>query len=67
MTEPGVASPCVKVCTLDASGTLCTGCFRTLEEIGLWPGLSNDERRRIIAELRARRARYASGTNDPGD
>lgn len=29
-------SPCVNVCQLDASKNYCTGCFRTLTEIGEW-------------------------------
>jgi predicted Fe-S protein YdhL (DUF1289 family) len=41
---------------LDASGTFCTGCFRTLDEIAAWGLLETEERRRVLAALPARRA-----------
>ena len=44
-------SPCVKICALDAETGLCTGCGRSLEEIGAWLNLSDQERRRIMAAL----------------
>jgi len=36
-----IESPCIRVCTLDATGELCLGCFRTLEEIGSWAAYSD--------------------------
>ncbi len=48
------STPCVSVCTLDAAGRLCLGCGRTLEEIGAWPALSENERRAIMARLSTR-------------
>ncbi len=47
-------SPCTKVCMLDASGTICVGCKRTVEEIAMWGALSDAQRARIMAELAAR-------------
>ncbi len=49
--EP-VASPCVNVCVLN--GEHCMGCFRTLDEIGRWGMMTQDERRAIMAALPAR-------------
>ena len=49
-----VTSPCTKVCTIDPRSRLCLGCGRTLDEIGRWMSLSEDERQRIMAELRQR-------------
>jgi predicted Fe-S protein YdhL (DUF1289 family) len=51
-----VESPCNKVCVIDAACGLCIGCGRTLAEIGGWISMTADERRRIMAELPARRA-----------
>ena len=51
-----VPSPCVSVCVLDASGRTCIGCFRTLDEIAAWGTLDSDAKRRIVAELPARKA-----------
>lgn len=55
MTEPAsrlesVESPCVGVCTLDASG-LCVGCRRSAAEIGRWLAMSPRERREIMDAL----------------
>jgi predicted Fe-S protein YdhL (DUF1289 family) len=49
-----VATPCVKVCTLDAAAGICLGCGRTLGEIERWLRMGDDERARIMAELPAR-------------
>ena len=51
-----VPSPCVSICELDASGHTCMGCFRTLDEIAAWRTLDAAEKRRILAELPARKA-----------
>jgi hypothetical protein len=50
-----VASPCVSICTLDVTGDYCTGCYRTLDEIGHWARYSPDEKRAVIAMLPERR------------
>jgi predicted Fe-S protein YdhL (DUF1289 family) len=52
--ESPIASPCVKVCTLDAAAGVCRGCGRTLVEIELWTRMSDAERRAIIEQLPAR-------------
>jgi uncharacterized protein len=51
-----IDTPCNKVCVIDAACGLCIGCGRTLAEIGGWITLTADDRRRIMAELPARRA-----------
>jgi predicted Fe-S protein YdhL (DUF1289 family) len=52
------STPCIRVCTLDPETGLCEGCGRTREEIGNWFRMTEEERRRIMAELpdRMRRA-----------
>jgi predicted Fe-S protein YdhL (DUF1289 family) len=52
-----IATPCVKVCIVDGASSLCLGCYRTLEEIGGWSGLTDDQRAEIMADLPARRDR----------
>ena len=49
-------TPCVKICQLDRTQLLCSGCGRTLEEIAGWTSLSDDQRRHIMAELPQRLA-----------
>jgi uncharacterized protein len=50
-----IESPCVKVCTLDARSGLCLGCGRTIDEIAQWAGMSDEQRKRVMAALPGRR------------
>jgi predicted Fe-S protein YdhL (DUF1289 family) len=42
-------SPCVRICKVDDSGTYCVSCFRTLQEIGTWQWMTEEEQARTIA------------------
>ncbi|OJT96235.1 MAG: DUF1289 domain-containing protein [Alphaproteobacteria bacterium 65-7] len=44
-------SPCVKICTYDAASGLCSGCGRTLAEIGGWAAMTDDQRRAVMEDL----------------
>jgi len=54
--QPGVAvpSPCQGVCRLDERSGLCAGCLRTLNEIGAWSRLSDDDKLVVWARLATR-------------
>ncbi len=54
-------SPCIKICDIDPVTRLCTGCARTLDEIALWPRLSDAQRKHIMALLPARRQMHPAG------
>lgn len=54
-------SPCVAVCALDVRAGLCTGCGRTLAEIGEWAGATAERQCAILALLPERMARLAAG------
>jgi predicted Fe-S protein YdhL (DUF1289 family) len=56
--NPPVWSPCIKVCFVDPREEICVGCFRTLEELGRWTKMSDDEREAVKPLLEARRAAY---------
>ncbi len=59
MQEPAIsaiASPCVRVCRLDAAGT-CLGCLRTLDEIGAWSRMDEARRLRIMEVVLPERQR----------
>ena len=43
--EGPVPSPCICVCTMDPATGLCLGCYRTLDEIAAWSGLSDSDKR----------------------
>ncbi|WP_373081481.1 DUF1289 domain-containing protein [Zhongshania sp.] len=45
--EKPVASPCISVCALDEYD-ICTGCYRSLQEIGDWSELSNMAKREVV-------------------
>ena len=47
-----MGSPCTKKCALDSSGTHCTGCGRSLEDIKKWAAYSDAERQRIVNGLK---------------
>ncbi|MEX0369988.1 MAG: DUF1289 domain-containing protein [Tateyamaria sp.] len=46
-----IESPCVQICVIHPETRLCTGCARSIDEIGAWSRMSPDERRSIMAEL----------------
>lgn len=48
-------SPCVEVCSFDYGRGLCTGCLRTLNEIGAWLNCNQDEKRRILGNVEERK------------
>ncbi|WP_180993205.1 DUF1289 domain-containing protein [Leptospira inadai] len=55
-----VRSPCIKLCQMDPVTGLCEGCFRTLQEIGMWTSYSEEERKQIRIELQKRKESIAS-------
>jgi predicted Fe-S protein YdhL (DUF1289 family) len=57
-------SPCVKICLFDPASGLCSGCGRSLDEIAGWANFTDEERRRIMAELPERRKRPAAEKTD---
>jgi len=48
------ASPCVSICAL-GDDEVCSGCYRTADEITDWFLAGNDEKRDILARAAARR------------
>jgi predicted Fe-S protein YdhL (DUF1289 family) len=58
VSQPGeIASPCINVCKMNPDTALCEGCWRTLDEIAAWSGMSAEDKRAVLARLAARRAR----------
>lgn len=51
-----IESPCVNVCVIHPETRLCTGCARSIEEIGSWSRMMPEMRREIMAELPTRAA-----------
>lgn len=57
-TASPIPSPCVSVCKMDASRTLCTGCLRTLPEITAWSRMDDSAKLAVwsLIEGRAQRS-----------
>ena len=51
-----IESPCVKICVIHPETRLCTGCARTIDEIGGWSRMSPEARRAVMADLPQREA-----------
>ena len=49
-----VQSPCIKICVVHPEARLCTGCLRSIDEIGRWSRMTPQERRDIMDELPTR-------------
>ncbi|MEV3976833.1 DUF1289 domain-containing protein [Streptomyces sp. NPDC050698] len=54
MSSSKPSSPCTKVCVLAGATGSCRGCGRTRQEISMWGGMSEVERRRTMAKLEDR-------------
>ena len=65
-----VESPCVQICVVHPTERICTGCYRTIDEISRWSRMTPVERHEIIAALPARAPRLAKRrggrTGQPG-
>lgn len=46
-----VESPCIKICVVHPESRLCTGCLRSIDEIGRWSRMTADERRAVMDAL----------------
>ena len=51
-------SPCIKICKLIDS--VCVGCFRTTSEITNWTKYTEEEREKVIKEIRLNRCQVLS-------
>lgn len=53
-TRAETDSPCIRVCVVHPEARICTGCYRTTDEISRWSRMSQQERQEIMAELPGR-------------
>lgn len=49
-----VESPCIRVCVVHPTERICTGCYRTIDEISRWSRMLPEERRAIMEALPGR-------------
>lgn len=46
-----VASPCVNICVVHPGARICTGCYRSIEEIARWSVMTEAERKAVLEAL----------------
>jgi predicted Fe-S protein YdhL (DUF1289 family) len=46
-----IESPCIKICVIHPESRLCTGCLRTIDEIGEWSRMSVEARTAVMHAL----------------
>ena len=49
-----IESPCVQICVVHPETRICTGCYRTIDEITDWSRMTPEARRTIMDDLPAR-------------
>lgn len=54
-----VESPCVNICVIHPETRLCTGCLRSIDEIGAWSRMSPEARRMIMDALPERAGAFS--------
>lgn len=53
LTGHTIASPCVRLCTLDEQN-ICVGCWRSLDEIKQWSVVNDGIRQKILTNCQER-------------
>lgn len=51
-----IESPCIKICVVHPVERICTGCYRSIDEIGAWSKMSPEVRASIMQDLPERAA-----------
>ncbi|WP_171099883.1 DUF1289 domain-containing protein [Ruegeria sp. HKCCD7255] len=54
-----VESPCIQICVVHPTERICTGCYRTIDEITRWSKMDSSERAKIMQDLPDRKPRLA--------
>jgi len=56
-------SPCVNVCELNLEN-ICTGCFRTIDEIAQWGEMDNGQKAMVLQKSLQRKSTGEGNAND---
>ncbi len=46
-----IQSPCIKICVVHPEARICTGCYRSIDEITRWSKMSHEDRAAVMADL----------------
>lgn len=55
-----IQSPCINLCKMDSALSLCSGCFRSLNEITTWSRTDDSARAQILTNVARRRLEHLS-------
>lgn len=58
-TRNEIESPCVQICVVHPAERICTGCYRTIDEITQWSRMTSEQRQVVLGELPERAPRLA--------
>ena len=47
-------SPCINICKIDPKSNICLGCGRNIKEISDWINLDDEEREKLLSNLKKR-------------
>lgn len=61
--ENVIPSPCNNHCFIPPGSVLCSGCFRTINEIIEWLNLSNEQKKEILRKIEERKRNMEKLTN----
>lgn len=53
-----VESPCVNICVIHPETRLCSGCYRSIDEISSWSRLTPEGRAEIMEDLPGRAGQF---------
>jgi predicted Fe-S protein YdhL (DUF1289 family) len=56
-TRDEIESPCIQICVVHPVERICTGCYRSIDEITRWSKMAASERAEIMQALPDRSAR----------
>lgn len=54
-----VQSPCIQICVVHPEERICTGCYRTLDEIAQWSKMTPEARAVVMEDLPSRAPRLS--------
>ncbi len=52
-----IDSPCIQICVVHPTERICTGCYRSIDEISRWSRMTAEERAGVMDDLSARGSR----------
>ncbi|MES2824316.1 MAG: DUF1289 domain-containing protein [Pseudomonadota bacterium] len=64
MANNTVESPCINICCLNTNN-ICTGCYRSLEEIAHWRDASDSDKKTILDRTKERKQSVVATKSQP--